>query len=139
MRPNTSNSVADRVEFTIDFRHPDAAVLAARGDAIEATIRGAVSGAGVEVDETFRALPVEFAPAVVNAVEEAARGEGLSALPMPSGAFHDAQFVVPVCPTGMLFVPCRGGVSHNPAEYASPEALAAGTRVLARALAQLAQ
>lgn len=138
VRPNTSNSVADRVEFTIDLRHPDAATLLARGDAIEATIEGAALSAGVEVRETFRALPVAFAPLVVDAVEEAARAEGLSAMRMQSGAFHDAQFVVPICPTGMLFVPCRGGVSHNPAEYASPEALAAGTRVLARALAGLA-
>jgi N-carbamoyl-L-amino-acid hydrolase len=139
VRPNTSNSVADRVEFTIDLRHPDAATLAARGDAIEATIRSAIGDAlGVEVRETFRAPPIEFPPLVVGAVEDAAAAEGLRAMRMPSGAFHDAQFVAPVCPAGMLFVPCRGGVSHNPAEYASPEALAAGTRVLARALARLA-
>ena len=139
VRPNTSNSVADRVEFTIDLRHPDAAVLATRGDAIEDAVRTAVGGAlGVEVRETFRAMPTEFPSLVVNAVEDAARAEGLSAMQMPSGAFHDAQFVAPICPAGMLFVPCRNGVSHNPAEYASPEALAAGTRVLARALARLA-
>jgi N-carbamoyl-L-amino-acid hydrolase len=57
---------------------------------------------------------------------------------MPSGAFHDAQFMVPLCPTGMIFVPCRGGVSHNPAEYSAPDQLAAGTRVLAQVLAELA-
>jgi beta-ureidopropionase / N-carbamoyl-L-amino-acid hydrolase len=138
VQPNTSNSVANRVEFTIDLRHPDRDILLARGDAIEATVRGAVRGAGVEVRETFHALPVAFAPLVVGAVEAAAAAEALPAISMPSGAFHDAQFCVPVCPTGMLFVPCRGGVSHNPAEYASPEALAAGTRVLTRVLAQLA-
>ena len=57
---------------------------------------------------------------------------------MPSGAFHDAQFVVPAFPTGMLFVPCRGGVSHNPAEYAEPAQIADGARVLTQALAALA-
>jgi N-carbamoyl-L-amino-acid hydrolase len=138
VRPNTSNSVADRVEFTIDLRHPDGALLTERGDAVEATVKRAVRDARVAVRETFHALPVAFAPAVVDAVADAASAENLSAIPMPSGAFHDAQFVVPVCPTGMIFVPCRNGVSHNPAEYASPEALAAGTRVLARALARLA-
>lgn len=138
VRPNTSNSVADRVEFTIDLRHPDPEVLLARGDAIEAAIRGAVHGAGVALRETFHALPVEFAPLVVEAVEQAAAAEGVPAARLPSGAFHDAQFVVPVCPAGMLFVPCRNGVSHNPAEYSSPEVLAAGTRVLTRALAGLA-
>ena len=66
-------------------------------------------------------------------------GLGLSALRMPSGAFHDAQFLVPVCPTGMLFVPCRKGISHNPAEYSEPEQLARGTRALAAVLAELAE
>jgi N-carbamoyl-L-amino-acid hydrolase len=57
---------------------------------------------------------------------------------MPSGAFHDAQFMVPLCPTGMVFVPCRKGISHNPAEYSDPAQLAKGTRVLAQVLAELA-
>ena len=57
---------------------------------------------------------------------------------LPSGAFHDAQFVVPVCPTGMIFVPCRRGISHTPAEYATPAQLAAGTSVLTQTLADLA-
>ena len=57
---------------------------------------------------------------------------------MPSGAFHDAEFLNDVCPTGMIFVPCERGISHNPAENAKPEDLAAGTRVLAAALVDLA-
>jgi N-carbamoyl-L-amino-acid hydrolase len=72
------------------------------------------------------------------AVEAAARAQGLKALRMPSGAFHDAQFMVPLCPTGMIFVPCRAGVSHHPSEYSEPGQLAAGTRVLAAVLADLA-
>lgn len=136
--PNTSNSVADRVRFTIDFRHPSAAVLRERGDAIEATIRGAVRDCGVSLTERFNAQPVEFSPVVVGAVERAAAAQGLSALGMPSGAFHDAQFMVPLCPTGMVFVPCRKGISHNPAEYSDPAQLAKGTRVLVQVLAELA-
>ena len=137
--PNTSNSVADRVRFTIDLRHPDAAVLAARGDAIERTVREAAPDASAKVIETFSADPVAFDPGVIAAVGDAAQALGLSSLPLPSGAFHDAQFVVPVAPTGMLFVPCRDGVSHNPAEYASPEALEAGTRALAHSLITLSK
>lgn len=139
VQPNTSNSVADRVAFTIDFRHPDKAVLLARGDAIAGTVQAAVRDADVTVEETFHALPVTFDPLPVAAVERAAEAEGLRAMRMPSGAFHDAQFVVPVCPTGMIFVPCRKGISHNPAEYAEPHHLAGGTRVLARALLDLAE
>jgi N-carbamoyl-L-amino-acid hydrolase len=90
------------------------------------------------VAERFNAQPVEFTPAVVGAVERAARAQGFSALRMPSGAFHDAQFMVPLCPTGMVFVPSRKGISHNPAEHSDPAQLAKGTRVLAQVLAELA-
>lgn len=138
VEPNTSNSVANKASFTIDFRHPDKQVLLARGDAIAGTIQAAIRDCAVELRESFHALPVEFAPMVVDRVEAAAANLGLSAMRLPSGAFHDAQFVVPICPTGMIFVPCREGVSHNPAEYASPAQLAAGTRVLTRCLMDLA-
>ncbi|WP_207539452.1 M20 family metallo-hydrolase [Sabulicella rubraurantiaca] len=136
--PNTSNTVADRVRFTIDFRHPDNTVLQARGNAIAGVIQSALRHCRFTLTERFHAAPVEFQPPVPDALERAARAQGLKAKRMPSGAFHDAQFLVPHCPTGMLFIPCRNGVSHHPAEYASPEALAAGTRVLAQALLQLA-
>ncbi|MBK1662129.1 Zn-dependent hydrolase [Paracraurococcus ruber] len=136
--PNSSNSVAETVRFTIDFRHPDKAVLLQRGDAIDATIRAAVRNCDVTVTERFHALPVEFAPEVTEAVARAAAAQGLGARRMPSGAFHDAQFMVPLCPTGMIFVPSRRGISHNPAEYSSPEQLARGARVLAQVLWELA-
>lgn len=136
--PNSSNSVADLVRFSIDFRHPDAAVVLARGNAIEGVIHSALHHCTAVVYERFNAMPTDFGPLVVDAVERAALAQGLGALRMPSGAFHDAQFMVPLCPTGMIFVPCRGGVSHNPAEYSAPDQLAAGTRVLAQVLAELA-
>ena len=139
VEPNTSNSVAERVVFSIDLRHPDQATLAARGDAIEATIRAAVQHASVTVAESFCAWPLAFDPLIAGSLTRAADGLGLAHIALPSGAFHDAQFAAGICPAGMLFVPCRDGVSHNPAEYASPEHIAAGARVLADALAELAQ
>ncbi|MCU0888225.1 MAG: Zn-dependent hydrolase [Rubritepida sp.] len=138
VHPNTSNSVAGRVAFTIDFRHPDNAVLQARGNAIEGVIQSAVRDCTVRLTERFHATPVAFDPMITGAVEAAARAQGLRAMRLPSGAFHDSQFMVPLCPTGMIFVPCRAGVSHHPSEYATSEALAAGTRVLAQVLADLA-
>ncbi|MCR0980692.1 M20 family metallo-hydrolase [Roseomonas populi] len=138
VKPNTSNTVADVVRFTIDFRHPDKELLIANGDAIEPTIRSAVKNCEVTVTERFHALPVEFDPLVTDAVQAAADAQGLASLALPSGAFHDAQFMVPLCPTGMIFVPCRKGVSHNPAEYSEPGQLAAGARVLAATLVELA-
>ena len=136
--PNASNSVADLVRFSIDFRHPDNAVLQARGNAIEGVIQSALLHCTAQVFERFHATPAVFDPLVVDGVERAARAQGLGFARMPSGAFHDAQFMIPLCPTGMIFVPCRGGVSHNPAEYSAPDQLAAGTRVLAQVLAELA-
>ena len=136
--PNSSNSVADLVRFSIDFRHPDRAVVLARGNAIEGVIQAALTTCTAQVHERFHAMPTAFQPLVPDAVERAAQAQGLGSLRMPSGAFHDAQFMVPLCPTGMIFVPCRDGVSHNPAEYSAPDQLAAGTRVLAQVLAELA-
>jgi N-carbamoyl-L-amino-acid hydrolase len=136
--PNSSNSVAERVVFSIDLRHPDAAVLRAKGDAIASVVQGAVRDCVVSVVENFHAMPASFAPEVIAVVEQAAGEAGASYRLMPSGAFHDAQFVIPVAPSGMIFVPSRGGISHNPAEFTSAAQLAVGTRVLARALVALA-
>jgi N-carbamoyl-L-amino-acid hydrolase len=101
-------------------------------------VQAAMKTCTATVHERFHALPVEFGAAVVGAVEGAAQAQGLSALKLPSGAFHDAQFLVPLCPTGMIFIPCRNGVSHHPAEYSEPVACANGARVLAQALLTLA-
>lgn len=136
--PNSSNSVAERARFSIDFRHPDGHVLAERGDAIEQVVKGAMTTCTATVTERFNASPVTFDGLVCNAVEKAARAQGLGTLRLPSGAFHDAQFLSRVCPAGMIFVPSRGGVSHHPSEYSSSAHLAAGARVLTAVLAELA-
>ena len=136
--PNTSNSVAGRVTFTIDLRHPDRDVLTARGDAIAQTVYAAAQRTQARVEERFTAWPLDFDPAIIAAIERAADGLGLASLHMPSGAFHDAQFAARVCPAAMIFVPCRGGVSHHPSEYAEQAHLAAGAAVLADTLYDLA-
>jgi N-carbamoyl-L-amino-acid hydrolase len=58
---------------------------------------------------------------------------------MISRAYHDSSFMSRIAPTGMIFIPCRDGISHRPEEYASPEAIARGTEVLADTLASLAR
>jgi N-carbamoyl-L-amino-acid hydrolase len=136
--PNSSNSVADTARFSIDLRHPDDTVLAARGNAIAGVAQAAARVTTVTVEETFAAPPTAFHPLVIDTVERAAAALRYRHVRMPSGAFHDAQFVVHVAPTGMIFVPSRRGISHNPAEYTAPDQLAAGTRVLARTLIELA-
>ncbi len=136
--PNSPNTVPEEVLFSIDLRHPDAAVLEARGDRIAGICRRHAGRCRVTVTETFNRAPSVFPRSLVDTLERTARRLGLGYLRMPSGAFHDANFLAEVCPTAMLFVPCAKGISHNPAESAEPEDLAAGTRVLAAALVELA-
>jgi beta-ureidopropionase / N-carbamoyl-L-amino-acid hydrolase len=138
--PGSPNTVPGRVFFTIDFRHPDAATLVRLGDAIETVCHRAAEACGVSVSvvETSNTPPVDFDPAVVARIAAAADRLGIPSLVMPSGAGHDARHLAAVCPTGMIFVPCEKGVSHNEAENATPADLAAGTMVLADVLAELA-
>jgi N-carbamoyl-L-amino-acid hydrolase len=139
VEPGSSNSVAGRVRFTIDLRHPEQVVLQERGDAVEETVRRAAGPvAEVAVAESFNAPPLDFDPAVIADIVAETQTLGLRWTTMPSGAFHDAQLVASVAPTGMIFVPSRDGISHNPAEFTTAAQLAAGTRVLAAALARAA-
>lgn len=136
--PNASNSVADTVVFSIDLRHPDGAFLIERGDAIAGIVAGAMTSCTATLHEGFNAAPVLFAPSVISAIEQAATAASVSHVRLASGAFHDAQFVSGIAPSGMIFVPSHNGISHNPAEYSSSAQLAAGTQVLANALLALA-
>jgi N-carbamoyl-L-amino-acid hydrolase len=71
-------------------------------------------------------------------MEASAHEAGRSYKKMVSRAYHDSLFIARIAPVAMLFIPCRGGVSHRPDEYASPEWIASGVDVLARTLARLA-
>jgi N-carbamoyl-L-amino-acid hydrolase len=138
VEPNSPNSVASHVLFSVDVRHPDPATIARLGDAVEPTVRKAAKRCTVKVTPTLRDDPCAFDPAVVDCVERAAQALGLPQRRMPSGASHDAMYMARVCRTGMIFVPCEKGVSHNEAENARPGDLAAGARVLTAALLELA-
>ena len=82
--------------------------------------------------------PVFFAPECVSAVRSVVEGLGIPAMDIVSGAGHDALYLSKVAPTGMIFIPCRGGLSHNEGEYASPGDLIAGGNVLLRAVLEIA-
>ena len=84
------------------------------------------------------APPVVFPDRIRRVIADAADGLSLANMPMLSGAMHDAWHISQICPTGMIFVPCEKGISHNEKENAMPSDLAAGTRVLAEALVALA-
>ncbi|HET9664981.1 MAG TPA: M20 family metallo-hydrolase, partial [Burkholderiales bacterium] len=136
--PNSPNTVPNHVLFSVDLRHPDPATIARLGAAVEPAVRNAVKQCSVTITPTLHDDPCAFDPGVVDCVERAAQALQLPHRRMPSGASHDAMYMSRVCPTGMIFVPCEKGVSHNEAENAAPADLAAGARVLAAALLELA-
>ncbi|HZM32235.1 MAG TPA: Zn-dependent hydrolase [Acidimicrobiales bacterium] len=140
LHPDLVNVVAARATLTVDLRNTEQPVLEEAERHLRDHVAALADTEGVDV--AWRRLarfdPVAFDPAVIDLVERTARGHGHSVRRLPSGAGHDAQMLARVCPTGMVFVPSRGGVSHNPAEYTEPEHLAAGTQVLADVLVELA-
>ena len=138
VEPNSPSVVPSRAAFTIDFRHPDDDTLKRLGDLVEPTCQAAAGACEVRVREIRWRKPVTFASQLPDLIENAAETLGISNMRLPSGASHDAAYLHPLCPTGMLFVPCEGGVSHNEAENCSPEDLAKGAQVLAIVLSKLA-
>ncbi|HET9610130.1 MAG TPA: Zn-dependent hydrolase [Acidimicrobiales bacterium] len=140
LHPDLVNVVAARAAMTVDLRNTDDAVLAEAERRLRAHVAEAADAEGVEAAwrRLARFAPVAFDPGVVDLVERTADKLGHSVMRLPSGAGHDAQMLARTCPTGMVFVPSRGGISHNPAEHTEPEQLAAGAQVLADVLVDLA-
>ncbi|MEQ9171807.1 MAG: Zn-dependent hydrolase [Rhodospirillales bacterium] len=132
VRPNSRNTVPGRVAFSIDVRHPDDAVLADICLRAETLCRTIAEGAGlqVQVTETSARDSIAFDPGCIDAVRVAARRQGLACRDIHSGAGHDACNLARCAPTGMIFVPCKDGISHNEREATAPEDLAAGCQVL---------
>ncbi len=139
VHPGAVNSIPDRATMKIDIRDIDLR----RRDLVLQAIRTAVSTAtqsrGVTAD--IRLLnadpPAAAAPQIVAAIEHSCDSAGLGHQQMISRAYHDSLFVARISAMGMIFIPCRNGVSHRPDEYASPQQIAAGVEVLARTLAAL--
>jgi N-carbamoyl-L-amino-acid hydrolase len=141
LHPDLVNVVAARAVMTVDLRNTDDAVLREAEARVRSFTDSCAAHEGVTVERRSlaRFAPVEFDPTVVSMVADAAEARDLPWRRMPSGAGHDAQMLARVCPTGMVFVPSRAGVSHNPREYTSPEHLAAGLAVLADVLVRLTE
>ncbi len=140
LHPNLVNVVAAKATLTVDLRNTDEAVLAASERGLRARVDEIAAAEGVTAAwrSLARFAPVAFAEEVISLVEQAAVDRGHSVMRLPSGAGHDAQMLARLCPSGMVFVPSRGGVSHNPAEFTEPEDLAAGCQVLADVMVELA-
>jgi N-carbamoyl-L-amino-acid hydrolase len=140
LKPNLVNVVPSIATLTVDLRNTDDAVLVAA----ERELAGELDRLreAEQVTITTRSLarfePVDFDPATIDLVEQTAIRLGYSTRRMPSGAGHDAQMLARVCPTAMIFTPSAGGLSHNIAEYTSPDDVGAGADVLLQTLLTLA-
>jgi N-carbamoyl-L-amino-acid hydrolase len=139
--PGAVNSIPSRVRLETDVRDIDGA----RRDSVLDTLRRACSDVaasrGVTITtELVNADPPATCDAEIVSTMEAAAGEaGKTYKKMVSRAYHDSLFMARIAPVAMLFIPCRGGVSHRPDEYASPEWIGSGVNVLARTLVKLAE
>ena len=140
VHPNAINSIPSGVTLGLDLRDIDAARRDESVRQVVAAAEEVCARRGIELRlEVLNAdPPAVSAPEVVEAGRQVCLAEGLPFLELPSRAYHDTLFMARLCPVGMIFNPCQGGVSHRPDEYASPEAIAAGVRVLAGTLAALA-
>jgi ureidoglycolate amidohydrolase len=137
--PGAVNSVPSRARIEVDVRDIDGRRRDAALDRISAACDEIAvrRGVAVRTDRINADPPAACAPDVVAVVARACGARGLSHQLMISRAYHDSLFMARLAPTAMLFIPCRGGISHRPDEYASPEAIARGAAVLADTLAEL--
>lgn len=126
------NTVPGHVSFSLDIRAPDDAVRHAAVAAVRDALAAVAGrrGVSVQVDIGYDAPAAPCDAGLEAGLDAAAARLGLPVRRMPSGAGHDAMAFSGRIPFAMLFVRCRGGISHNPAEYATPDDIETGTRVL---------
>ena len=130
--PNLVNVIARQATLTVDLRNMEEERLQQAERRLADFIDDLAAQEGVDISQRrlARFEPVVFDDAMVALVDETATRLGHSCKRMPSGAGHDAQMFAPNCPTAMIFVPSKNGISHNVAEYTAPHELEAGANVL---------
>ncbi len=139
-KPQSRNTIPGRVFMTLDFRHPDDKQLAE----MDAEMRASAARIAAEhrlelgIEQIWYFPPTPFDAKCVEAVRSAAERAGMAHMDIVSGAGHDACYVAKVAPTGMIFVPCKDGISHNEIEDARKEDIAAGCQILLQAMVKRA-
>lgn len=140
VHPGAVNSVPSRVDLELDVRDTDPA----RRDGVMAEVRSAIAEIAtrrdVKVSETEvnADAPATSSDKLTETIQNACKRAGLSHQRMVSRAYHDSLFMARIAPIAMIFIPCRGGVSHRPDEFATVEAMSDGVHVLAETLRDLA-
>jgi N-carbamoyl-L-amino-acid hydrolase len=140
VHPGAVNSVPSRVTLALDIRDTDVARRNSIMAALHTDIHDIESRRHITItEEQINAdIPAISDPHILATLEAICKSNSISYKKMVSRAYHDSNFIAPIAPIAMLFIPCRAGVSHRPDEYATPAAIALGTRVLALTLATLA-
>ncbi|SFD32521.1 Zn-dependent hydrolase [Paracidovorax konjaci] len=140
VHPNSRNVIPGQVKFSIDLRNATDADC----ERMDADIRAVAARLAAETGLEIRIEPVSAYPAqpfhaeCVQAVERAAAQLGYSHMPVVSGAGHDAVYMARLAPAGMVFIPCKDGISHNEIEDAQPAHITAGCNVLLHAMLERA-
>jgi N-carbamoyl-L-amino-acid hydrolase len=137
--PNAPSVVPSEVLFSIDLRHRENDIVDDMDRKIRDIVEAQRGPCAVELRQIAHAPSLAFASEIRSLIAAAAASEQMPAMDIYSAAGHDSRQLHYVCPTGMIFIPCRGGISHNPAEWAEPAHLAAGAKVLANVIWQLAR
>ena len=138
--PNSRNVIPGRVKFSIDLRNATDALVDQMADEVKAFAARAALESGLEVKiELVSSYPAQvFHADCVEAVGRAAKKLGYSNMSTVSGAGHDAVYMAKLAPSGMIFIPCKDGISHNEIEDAKPEHITAGGNVLLHAMLERA-
>ena len=137
--PGAINSVPREAELEIDIRDTDAERRAGVISRVRQAANSIAKRRGVEVDLQILNIdpPATSSASIVETINAAAKHFNLTSQHMVSRAYHDSLFMAQMADMGMIFIPCEGGKSHRPDEYASPKDIAQGVKVLAYTLATL--
>ncbi|MFA9516511.1 Zn-dependent hydrolase [Halopenitus sp. H-Gu1] len=140
VEPNSVNVIPSRVEFTIDVRSYDDAIVDTAVERAIAEVETASEriGADATVEELWRIPHTDFSPTVCETAAAAAEAVGVRAERMVSGAGHDAKYLNDVTDAAMLFVPSADGITHNEAEFTPWDDCVAGARAFAETTLRLA-
>lgn len=139
--PNSRNVVPGEVKFSIDMRNISDDEVAKMDGALREYINTVSQEAGMAItlEEVSHYPAAPFHPDCQAAISRAADQLGYPSRPIVSGAGHDAVYMSYLAPTGMIFIPCKDGISHNEIEYASPEHVTAGANVLLQVILDYAR
>jgi len=136
IEPNVVNAVPREARFTVELRSPNDRVRSAAGEAIHAFTHHLAGQQGLtaQIERTYAQSAQPCSDELTDILSRAIRQSGHHAIHLPSGATHDASAMAALCPIAMLFVRCRGGISHKPEESVLPGDLGQAVQVLAHFL-----